>query len=153
MKRREPGKCSRLEVAGPRVDTESVGTPVLLVIALLLPTAAAGALLGAGRVWRSWQDRRNRRAQVTEPIEALGATLRRLHAQLETLENQSPGPGKGLRVRAARAAYVDVLCAACRRLDVAAPASAAPLAEIYRVEADLRRRGLDLRDVRDAHPR
>jgi len=114
MKRRAPGKCSRLEVARPRVDTESVGTPVLLVIALLLPpTATAGALLGAGHVWRSWQDRRYRRAQVTEPIEALGATLRRLHAELETLENQSPG---------------------------------APLAEIYRVEADLRRRGLDVRD-------
>ena len=117
---------------------------MLLIVAILLPTALGCALIGASRTWGWWTERR-RRAPVPEPIESLGATLRRLHAQLEALENQPPAPGKGLRVRALRAAYVDALCTACRRLEIAAPHPPVPRTEIYRVEADLRRNGLDVR--------
>jgi hypothetical protein len=115
---------------------------MLLIVAILLPTALGCALIGASRTWGWWTERRHRRAPAPVPIESLGATLRRLHAQLEALENQPLAPGKGLPVRAA---YVDALCTACRRLEIAAPHRPVPRTEIYRVEADLRRNGLDLR--------
>lgn len=124
-----------------------MGTPVLLIVAILLPTAVAGAMVGAGRAWGWWRERRRRAAVTPVPIEELGRTLRRLHAQLEAIENQPPGPGKGLRVHAIRAAYADALGAACRRLDVAEPHVPATQSEIYRVEADLRTNGLDVRPV------
>jgi hypothetical protein len=124
-----------------------VGTSVLLIIAILLPTAVAGAMVGAGRAWGWWRERRRSAAATPVPIEELGRTLRRLHAQLEAIENQPPGPGKGLRVRAIRAAYADALGAACRRLDIAEPQLPVTQTEIYRVEADLRRSGLDVRPV------
>jgi hypothetical protein len=46
-----------------------------------------------------------------------------------------------------RGAYVDVLSVACERLEVSPPPGGerAPLAEIYRAEAALRQRGLDVR--------
>ena len=48
---------------------------------------------------------------------------------------------------ALRGAYADALSLACRRLDVSPPRGGdrAPQAEIYRVEAALRQRGLDVR--------
>jgi hypothetical protein len=56
---------------------------------------------------------------------------------------------KAARVRALRAAYLDVLFATCERLEVSPPtpagSTAVPLAEIYRAEAALRGRGLDVR--------
>jgi hypothetical protein len=124
-----------------------VGTSVLLVIAILLPTAVAGAMVGASRAWGWWRERRRRAAVTPVSIEELGRTLRRLHAQVEAIENQPPGPGKGLRVHAVRAAYADALGAACRRLNVAEPHLPATQTEIYRVEADLRSSGLDVRPV------
>lgn len=58
-------------------------------------------------------------------------------------------PFKAARVRSLRAAYVDVLSAACDELEVSPPAargnSTMLLIEIYRVEAALRERGLDVR--------
>ena len=56
---------------------------------------------------------------------------------------------KGHRVRALRGAYVDVLSEACLRLEVSPPQGGdlAPLSEIYRVEAALRDRGLDVRQT------
>ncbi|HEX7164021.1 MAG TPA: hypothetical protein VF223_22625, partial [Trebonia sp.] len=52
------------------------------------------------------------------------------------------------RVQALRGAYLDTLSAACQRLDVTPPSGdGAPLAEIYRVEAGLRQRGLDVRET------
>jgi len=124
-----------------------VGASVLLIVAILLPTALGGAMVGAGRAWRWWRERRRSAAVTPVPIEDLGRTLRRLHAQLEAIENQPPGPGKGLRVRAVRAAYADALGTACQRLDVAEPRPPFTQTEFYRVEADLRSSGLDVRPV------
>ncbi len=124
-----------------------MGTALELVAAILAPTALGCLVLGVVRASR-WLTERRRAAVPNEPIERLGADLRRLHAQLEATENQPATPGKAVRVRAIRAAYLDVLCTACQRLGVAAPAPVSehvPLAEIYRVEADLRGHGLDVR--------
>ena len=72
------------------------------------------------------------------------ATRRRL----ATLELEL-GHAKNLRLKALRGAYVDALTTACERLEVAPPAGGdrAPLPEIYRVEAALRQRGLDVRET------
>jgi hypothetical protein len=142
---------SPVEVACRPADTEDVRTGIELVVAILLPTALGGALLGFGRGWKWLAERRYRRRTRQQPIERLGADLRRLYAQLATLENQPGIPGKIVRVRALRAAYLDALRAACQRMDVAAPAQAGtgpvPLSEIYRVESALRQRGLDVRPI------
>ena len=52
-------------------------------------------------------------------------------------------------MRALRGAYVDALTTACTRLEVTPPSGGerAPLTEIYRVEAALRQRGLDVRET------
>ncbi|MGZ4618416.1 MAG: hypothetical protein ACXV3F_06760 [Frankiaceae bacterium] len=115
---------------------------------ILIPTVAGYAVLGGIRAVRWSVERRRARVVTVEPIERLGATLRRLRAELEAAENRMGTPAKGLRLRALREAYVDVLCSACERLDVSPPPTAqAPLAEIYRVESALRQRGLDVREA------
>ena len=50
-------------------------------------------------------------------------------------------------MQALRGAYLDALATACQRLEVGPRPGGdeAPLAEIYRVEAALRQRGLDVR--------
>ncbi|HEX8094266.1 hypothetical protein [Jatrophihabitans sp.] len=92
-----------------------------------------------------------RPAGATVPIEKVAADLRRLRAQLEARENRPGSTGKGMRMGAVRTAYLQVLAEACQRLEVAPPRSGphwhTPLAEIYRVEAQLRERGLDVRPV------
>jgi hypothetical protein len=94
---------------------------------------------------------RRRPAGATVPIEKVAADLRRLRAQLEARENRPGLTGKGMRMGAVRTAYLQVLTDACQRLDVQPPRSGphwhTPLAEIYRVEAQLRERGLDVRPV------
>ena len=62
-------------------------------------------------------------------------------------------PAKHLRLQALRGAYVDALGTACQRLEVGPPLHAglpaggqAYQADIYRVEAQLRQRGLDVRE-------
>jgi hypothetical protein len=85
-----------------------------------------------------------------QPVQWLGANLCRLHAKLEAAENEAGFTVfKAARVRALRAAYLDVLSATCERLEVSPPASsgtaAIPLTEIYRAEAALRGCGLDVR--------
>jgi hypothetical protein len=129
-----------------------VSPVVEFLIAAALPTAAGFALVYA---WRGagWigQARARRRADAAppEPVERLEADLRRLRAELEDTETRADLTAKHHRVQALRGAYLDALCAACQRLDVAPPAGGdgAPLAEIYRVEAALRRRGLDVRET------
>ena len=127
-----------------------MGTALELVVAILLPTAAGYAALGGFRVVRwfaGWRINRGAAGAAAEPVERLGATLRRLRAELESVQNQMGTTAKGLRLRALRAAYIDALCAACLRLEVSPPPGAqARRAEIYRVEAALRQRGLDVRD-------
>lgn len=122
------------------------------MLAIVLPTAAVYAIIGGvrGARWlsenvRTWQHRSDPPA---ESIERLTASLRRLRAQLEDTETRADVPAKHVRVTALRAAYLDVLREACERLDVPPPAGSGriPQAEIYRVEAALRERGLDVRE-------
>lgn len=130
---------------------DSVSSVIELVIIVLLPTAAGYAIIGGFRAlgWfsESRYKRRHRLASPTEPIERLGANLRRLRAELDVTETRPGVPAKSLRLKALRGAYVDALCTACERLEVSPPPGGerAPLAEVYRVEAALRERGLDVR--------
>jgi hypothetical protein len=125
----------------------------LLVFAL--PTAVGFAIIGALRTAR-WLGEARRKARFQalppEPIERFQADLRRLRAELEDTENQSGLTAKHHRVQALRGAYADTLAAACLRLEVSPPLGGdrAPQAEIYRVEAALRQRGLEVRqDARE----
>ena len=126
-----------------------------LIGVILLPTAVGYSLLGSVRVWRWVAERRKSsrfrgQAPVTvEPIERLGARMRRLRAELEAMETRSDLPAKGMRLRALRGAYLDLLRVACERLDVPPlpPGDLVPQAEIYRAEAALRRSGLDVRET------
>jgi hypothetical protein len=115
------------------------------LFAAALPTLIGGAAIVLVRVarWPGW----HRRAPAPpRPIEQVAAQLRRLHADLDTTEAALRTPGKGIRTRASRAAYVDLLREACARLEVPPPgAGPVRLTEIYRVEAALRTRGLDVR--------
>lgn len=119
---------------------------ILLIVVVLLPTAAGLALLGGVRVLR-WAAERRCRPPAPEPINRLAADLRRLRAELEAAETRADLPAKELRLRALRSAYLDTLAAACRRLEVSPlpSGSRVPQAEIYRVEAALRQRGLEVR--------
>ena len=128
--------------------------PVQLLVAVALPIAAVYSLIGGGRLARwvsdSWLPERRSRGAAPEPVQRLGANLVRLRSQLEAMETRTDLPAKNLRLRALRAAYVDALNDACQRLDVTPPAGSRPgdvrQAEIYRVEAALRQRGLDVRE-------
>ena len=69
------------------------------------------------------------------------------------METRTGIPNKHVRVAALRGAYLDTLGTACRRLEVSPPVMEghpanprANQAEIYRVEAALRQRGLDVRE-------
>jgi len=85
-------------------------------------------------------------APPPEPIDQLAADLRRLRADLEDAETRAGLTAKYHRVQALRGAYLDALSAACQRMGVGPPpGDGTPLAEIYRVEAALRQRGLDVR--------
>jgi hypothetical protein len=119
-----------------------------LVIAILLPTAAGYAIIVAVRGWRRLSEAR-RRPTPPEPLEELAARLRRLRLQLEQTEAQQGLAAKSHRVRALRCAYLDVLAQACGRLEVAPPQGGeqARLTEIYRAEAALRSRGIDVRQA------
>ena len=130
--------------------------PEQLLVAIVLPIAAVYSLIGGGRLARwvseTWIPERRSRGAAPQPVERLGANLVRLRSQLEAMETRTDLPAKNLRLRALRAAYVDALNDACQRLDVTPPAadSGRPgdvrQAEIYRVEAALRQRGLDVRE-------
>jgi hypothetical protein len=130
-----------------------VSPVVEFLFAAALPTLAGFALIYA---WRGagWlgqvRARRRAKAQPPDPIERLQASLRRLRAELEDTETRSRLTAKHHRVQALRGAYLDTLSAACLRLDVSPPAGGdrAAQSEIYRVEAALRRRGLDVRQDR-----
>jgi hypothetical protein len=122
-------------------------TPVLeLVLAAVLMPVVGYALIGA---WRgaNWLSESRYKAPPPRPIERLEADLRRLRAELEDTETRAGLTAKHHRVQALRGAYLDALTAACQRLEVTPPGGdGAPQAEIYRVEAELRQRGLDVRE-------
>jgi hypothetical protein len=122
------------------------------VVACALMPAAGFALLGVRRAARLVDEARRQAPPSPPPpvpVDRLLADLRRLRAALEETETRDGLMAKHHRVQALRGAYLDVLSAACRQLDVTPPSSDhAPLAEIYRVEATLRQRGLDVRECR-----
>src|SRR5580692_9834497 len=118
-------------------------SPVIELIGIVvLPTALGYALLGSVRLarWAARQrpvERRITTPVPAEPIERLAARLCRLHAELEDVENRSDVQAKGIRLRALRGAYLDLLRDACQRLEVSPPPPGdhVPQAEIYRAEA------------------
>jgi hypothetical protein len=125
-----------------------------LIIVILLPTALGYGVLGSIRGCRWLAERRsvarNRAHPVTvESLERLGARMRRLRAELEATETRSDVPAKGMRLRALRGAYLDLLRVACERLGAAPlpPGDTVAQADIYRAEAALRQHGLDVRET------
>jgi hypothetical protein len=143
-----------LALAGWRADNGRVHAAVVveLAIVVLIPTAVGYLLVGSVRManWSAQVRYRRRYHQqpVSEPIERLGASLRRLRAQLDALETTAGVSAKHARLTALRGAYADALADACQRLEVEPPpgGARAPQAEIYRAEAALRLRGLDVRE-------
>lgn len=125
-----------------------MGSVVLLVAVLALPTAVFGAVIGIGKIYRRVQAARPALPE-SRPVELVWRDLRRLHSQLADIENAPADmPAKNARCVATRAAYLDALGAACRQFEIPEPVgSPVPDAEIYRVEVDLRRCGLDVRPV------
>jgi hypothetical protein len=122
-----------------------VSTIVELVLVVVLMPAAGCALIGAVRAAR-WLAEKRRKAPMPTPDGRLKANLRRLRAELEETEASVELTAKVHHVRAARGAYLDTLAEACRRLGVAPPpGDGATQAEIYRTEAALAARGLDVR--------
>jgi hypothetical protein len=119
----------------------------LLALALALPTLAGyfllGAVRGGGRLAR-----RRARDPEPEPPDLLEARLRRLRADLEATESRPGLTAKGHRLAAVRGAYLDTLREACDRAGVPPPPGGdrARQADIYRAEAALRGRGIDVRE-------
>jgi hypothetical protein len=139
----------RVAFARPPADTGRVSPVVEMVLAMALLPASWYAAIGGWRAAR-WvaEKRRKALAPAPVPVDRLAADLRRLRAKLEDTEARTDLYAKNHRVQAVRGAYLDALSMACRRLNVAPPpAGRAPLAEIYRVEAALRQRGLDVRET------
>lgn len=117
-----------------------------LVIAIALPTAAGYAIIAAVRGIRRAREA-SFKAPPAEPLDRLAVRLQRLRAELEQTETQPGGVAKSHKIRAVRGAYVDLLGEACARLEVPPPAGGdrAKLTDIYQAEAELRTRGLDVR--------
>src|SRR5262249_2189850 len=115
----------------------------------MIPTAVGYGLIFSlrGVHWAVERWPRSRSPEL-EPIERLTATLRRLRSGRESRETRTGLPNKPVRLRALRGAYLDVLGTACQRLGVPPPrftgAQRFDQADIYRVEAELRQRGLDV---------
>jgi hypothetical protein len=123
-----------------------------IVLILLTPTLAGIALLGAIGLWgdsvRRIRVRRHGATAGVPPLERVAADLRRLHSDVIRLEDSPDAtPGRNTRLRAVRAAYGDSLLIACRALEVPVETrdlSRASAIELYRLEAALRDRGLDV---------
>jgi hypothetical protein len=121
-------------------------------LAVALPVAAVYSVIGGGRLLK-WISEHGTQAHLPDPIQQVSADLVRLRAELEATETRSDLPAKNLRLRALRAAYVDTLDEACRRMDVSPPAGFrlrpenVRQSDIYRIEAALRERGIDVREM------
>lgn len=119
----------------------------LILVLVLMPAAMYALIVG----WRgaNWLAEKRTKPPAPEPVDRLTANLRRLRAELNDTETRDGLTAKHHRLLAVRGAYIDTLTAACERFDVPPPPGGdrAPLAEIYRVEAALRQRGLDVRET------
>ena len=123
-----------------------------LVLVVVLMPVAVYALIGGLHAAR-WIDEKRRKAPPPMPVDRLAANLRRLRAELDETETSAELTAKRFHMRSVRGAYLDTLTVACRRLDVAPPpGDQASQADIYRTEAALAERGLDVRN-RVASPR
>jgi hypothetical protein len=143
--------CPDLNSLPSRRRLDPVNRYVELGLVVMIPTAAGYGLIFSARGIRWAAERWPRpRPPEPEPIDRLTATLRRLRAELESLETKTGVPNKHLRLRALRAAYLDVLGTACQQLAVTPPrgTGAQPFvqADVYRVESELRERGVDVRE-------
>ena len=140
------GDQSDLALPAGRADTGRVSTAVELVLVVVLMPAAGYALIGGLRAAR-WLEEKRRQAPPPAPVDRLAARLRRLRAELEESETSIELTAKQHHVRTVRGAYLDTLAEACQRLDVPPPpGDHATQADIYRTEAALADRGLDVRD-------
>jgi hypothetical protein len=133
---------------GRRQTLDNMRSITLLIGVLLLPSIAGFVLLATVHGGRKLAESRYQPAPG-ESADRLGATLRRLRAELEATEVRSGLTAKNHRIRALRGAYLDALGDACACLEVSPPAGGdrASQAEIYRTEAALRERGLDVRET------
>ena len=125
--------------------------PVEFALAIALPIAAVYSVIGGGRLLK-WISEQQTRDRAPEPIQQVRANLVRLRAELEATETRSDLVAKNLRLRALRAAYADALHDACKRLDVSPPGTGVRpedlrQSDIYRIEALLRERGLEVRET------
>lgn len=140
---------NRVERSATGAHTGLVLLAVVLIAMLALPVVLPRLGRWARRECEQIAEQRRTVRPSLVPIERVGADLRRLRAQLEARENRPGATGKGLKMRAVRTAYLQVLTEACRQLDVRPPEQLGqwdvPTAEIYRVEGELRCRGLDVR--------
>ena len=121
----------------------------LAALVVLLPTIVGYAAIFGIRAYRRMAESR-RRQPPQEPIERLVTRLRRLRCELETTENTVRGTARLHHLRAVRGAYLDLLRIACERFDVSPPPGGdrARQADIYRAEAGLRQRGIDVAGTR-----
>ena len=121
----------------------------LYAFAALLPTLALSAILFAARGYRRLAESR-RQPPPPESVEHMATRLRRLRAELEATENTPRGTARHHRLLATRGAYLDTLRTACERLGVSPPPGGdrARQADIYRAEAALRERGVDVAAAR-----
>ena len=117
-----------------------------LVLVVVLMPAAGYAIIGGVRAAR-WLEEKRRKAPPPVPVDRLAANLRRLRAELEETETSAELTAKRFHVRSVRGAYLDTLTEACQRLGVSPPpGDGATQADIYRTEAALAARGLDVRE-------
>jgi hypothetical protein len=124
---------------------EDMNGLALFALAVLLPTIVGYAAVLGVRAWRRVAESR-RRPPPPEPIDRLTTRLQRLRAELEATENTPRGPARQHKLRAIRGAYLDVLATACDRVEVPPPPGGdrARQADIYRAEAALRQRGIEV---------
>ena len=117
-----------------------------LVLVVVLMPAAGYAIIGGVRAAR-WLEEKRRKAPPPAPVDRLAANLRRLRAELEETETSAELTAKRFHVRSVRGAYLDTLVEACQRFGVSPPpGDGATQADIYRTEAALAARGLDVRE-------
>jgi hypothetical protein len=128
-----------------------VSTVVDLVLVVVLMPVAGYALIGGVRAAR-WLAEARRKAPPPVPVDRLAANLRRLRAELDETETSAELTAKRHHVRSVRGAYLDTLAEACGRFGVTPPSGdGASQADIYRTEAALAARGLDVRGRTAGH--